>query len=153
AERRRAGGEGTGEPDDRMASAEAQACPRKQRPSTVVGAVEAIGQEAPDAGGRLRLACRPLTDAIGLGQGRWASLLRGSPRPDDAATDPRRQIDLPREAAAMRLISPAIAGQNQSTPGPHHHQTLWPQSPDQPVAGHGRDLIQHRAPLQTEATM
>src|SRR5262245_11066030 len=102
-----------------MAPAGAQACPRKQRPQTAVGAVEAISQDAPDAVGRLLLECRALKHVIGPGQGRCTSLLSVSSMPEHAATDNRREIHPIGEAMSMLLIREEIDGQWQTTPGQH----------------------------------
>jgi hypothetical protein len=51
-----------------MAQAVAQARPREQRPQTLRGAVEAIGQDAPDPMGRLVLPHHSLELLIRLGK-------------------------------------------------------------------------------------
>ena len=53
----------------------------------------------------------------------------------------------------MLLIGQEIDRQWQPTPGQHRDQTLVAKRTDQAIEGHGRDMIEHRAQLQTEPTM
>ena len=69
------------------------------------------------------------------------------------ATDNRGQIHLVGETVAVLLIGQEIDGQRQPTPGQHRHQTLVAERTDQAIEGHGRDMVEDRAQLQTEAAM
>ena len=73
--------------------------------------------------------------------------------PDHAATDNRGQIHLVGETAAVLLVGQEIGRQRETTPGQHRHQAVVAQRTDQTVEGHGRDMPDHRAQLQTEATV
>src|SRR5215470_388268 len=51
------------------------------------------------------------------------------------------------------FIREEVRGQRQPTPGEHCDDTLAPECTDQTVEGHGRDIADHRAQLQTETTV
>jgi len=53
----------------------------------------------------------------------------------------------------MLLVGQEVDGQRQPTPRQHRDQTVLTEGTDQTVEGHGRDVTDHRAQLQTEATM
>src|SRR4029450_3885684 len=63
------------------------------------------------------------------------------------------QIDPVSETAAVLLVGPEVGGPGQSTPRQHRHQPLVAKRADQAIEGHRGDMADHRAPLQTEATM
>ena len=138
---------------ERVAEAVAQARPRKERPHTLGGAVKAIGEDPFDPIRRLLLGGRALKLAIGLGKGRRTGLLGVAQMPEHAATDNRGQIHLLRETAAVLFIGQEIDGQGQPTPGQHGDQTLVAKRTDEAIERHGRDMVEHRAQLQTEAAM
>src|SRR5436190_2074388 len=73
--------------------------------------------------------------------------------PDYPPTDNSGQIHLVGQTMAMLLIGEKIDGQWQATPGQHAHQALLPQRTHQTIEGHRGDMIEDRAPLQTQATV
>ena len=69
------------------------------------------------------------------------------------ATDDCRKLHVLRQTAAVWFIRQDIRGQRQSTPHQHRNQTLLTEGTDQTVEGHGREMADDRAQLQTEATV
>src|SRR5262249_15438982 len=51
------------------------------------------------------------------------------------------------------LIGQKIGGEGEPTPRQHHHQPVVAERTDEAIEGHGRDVIEHGAPLQTEASV
>src|SRR5215211_6355397 len=86
-------------------------------------------------------------------KGRCTCLCRIAQVPNDTASDNRGQVHFVSETATMLLISEEIDGQWQATPGQHAHQALLPQRTHQTIEGHRGDMIEDRAPLQTQATV
>src|SRR5882724_3219938 len=136
---------------ERVTEAIAQARSREEYVHTHRGAVEAVGQDAPDPIGRLVLERRALKHAIGLGQGRRAGVLRVAQMPDDASTDDRGEVYFLCQAAAVFFIRQDIRGQRQPTPRQHRDQTLLTEGTDQTVDSHGREMADNRTQFQTEA--
>ena len=67
--------------------------------------------------------------------------------------DNRGQIHLVGQTMAVLFIGQEIDGQWEATPGQHRHQALLPKGTDHAIERHGGDMIEHRAQLQTEATV
>ena len=128
-------------------------CSRKQGSHTLRGAVKAISEGPFDPIRRLLLRCNALKLAIGLRKGHGTGLRGVAQVPEHAATDDGRQIHLLRETAAMFFVGQDIDGQRQPTPGQHGDETLAPKRADQAVEGHGGDMVEHGAQLQTEAAV
>src|SRR5215831_16877574 len=99
-----------------MPQAEAETCPRKERPHTTRRAVKAIGQDAADSIPRLLLERRLLKLSVRLGKSRRTGGFGVAQVPEDTTTDNRGQIDLVSETAAVFLIRQEIRGQGQTTP-------------------------------------
>ena len=53
----------------------------------------------------------------------------------------------------MLLIRQEVHRERQSTPGEHRDQTVVAERTDEAVERHGRDMVEHRAQLQTEAAV
>ena len=118
---------------ERMAQAQAQASPRKQRAQTLRGAVEAIGEGSPHLVRRLMLKGRTLKDAIGLGKGYGTLGVAVAQVPEHAAADDGGQVDPFGEALTVLFIGQQIDWQRQSTAGQHGDQTLLTQGTDQSI--------------------
>jgi hypothetical protein len=88
-----------------------EARPRKQCLHTFVGAVEAIGQNAPDAVGRLMMERCTLKLPIGLGKSRGTGLLDVPQMPDDTSTDNGREVHVLCQTVTMLFIGQEIDGQ------------------------------------------
>src|SRR2546427_328549 len=73
--------------------------------------------------------------------------------PEHPATDNRGQIHLLRETATVLLVGQEVDRQWQPTAGQYRDQTVLTQRTDETVERHGRDMMNHRAQLQTEAAM
>src|SRR6266850_5934963 len=138
---------------DGVAETVAEARSWKERAQTLGGAVEAIGEDPPDAIRRLLLGRGTLERPIGLGQGCGTGVLGVPQVPDDAATDDRGEIHLLCEAVAVFFIREDIRGQRQPTPRQHLDQALLTERTDQTVERHRREMLDDRAELQTETTM
>jgi hypothetical protein len=119
-----------------VAQAGAEARPRKQCPQTFVGAVEAIGQDAPDAVGWLMLKRCTLKRPIGLGKSRRTGVLGVAEMPDHAATHNGRQIDLVGETVTVLFIGQEIHRQREPTPGQDRHQAVMAECANQTIEGH-----------------
>ena len=91
--------------------------------------------------------------AIGLGQGRRTGLFGVPQVPEHTATDNRGQVRLGGETMRVLLIGEEIDRERQSTPRQHRHQPLVAERTDEAIQGHGRDVIEHGAQLQTEASV
>jgi len=147
------GGEFPRELIECVAEAGAETRPREERAHALGGAVEAIGQNASDALGWLLVDCRAWERLIGLGQGCRTGLLNVAQLPEHTAADNRRQIDLVRETATGLFIGRKLGGEGQPAPGEHRAQTLVATRTDQAIEGHGGEMVEDRAQLQTEPTM
>src|SRR5207302_3916667 len=150
------GGDGSelpGELINRMAEAVAETHPWKERPHALGRAIKAIGESPFDPVRWLVLDRYTLKLPIGLRKGNCTGLRGIAQMPDHAPMNNGRQVDFSCQTRAVLLIGEDIDGQSESTPGQHGDQTLLPQRTDQTVEGHGRDMVEHRAPLQTEATV
>src|SRR5918999_2631780 len=73
--------------------------------------------------------------------------------PEHPATDNRGEIHPVGEAMSMLLIGQEIDGQRQPAPGQHGDQTLAAKRTDQAIEGHGGEMGDYGAQLQTEATV
>jgi hypothetical protein len=71
--------------------------------------------------------------------------------PDDASTDDRGEVHVLCQAAAVFFIRQDIRGQRQSTPRQYRDHALLSEGTDQTVEGHGREMADDRAQVQTEA--
>jgi hypothetical protein len=123
---------------ERVAQAVAQACSREECVQTLGGAIEAVGQEAPDPRGRLMRQHHALELLIRLGQGCRTGVLRVTQMPDDASTDERGEVHLLCQAAAVLFIRQELCGPRQPIPRQHRDPTLLTEGPDQTVESHGR---------------
>jgi hypothetical protein len=90
---------------------------------------------------------------IGLRKGCGTGLRGVANMPEHPPTDNGGQIHLVGQTMAMLLIGEKIDGQWQATPGQHAHQALLPQRTHQTIEGHRGDMVENRAPLQTQATV
>ena len=63
------------------------------------------------------------------------------------------RVHLVGETPAVFFIGQDIRRQRQATPGQHRDQTVLAQGTDQAIEGHGGDVADDRAPLQTEAAV
>jgi hypothetical protein len=150
------GGDGhqlAGQVVDRVAPAGAPARPWQQRPPTFARAVEAIGEAPPEPVRRLVLGCRTLALAIGLGKGPGRRVCRVPQGPEPPATNHRGELHLLGATAAVLLVGPDRDRQRQPTPGQHGHQSVVAQRTDEAVERHGRERVEHGAPLQTAPAM
>jgi len=138
---------------ERVAQAQAQARPGKQRLHTLDRAVKAIGEGASHLVRRLLLKGSALKRAIRLGEGRCAFGRAIAHMPDDPPPDNRGQIDARSEAAPMRLIGEDIRRQRQPTPRPHGPYVLLPTGTDHALESHGRDIPEHGAPCYAQSTV
>jgi hypothetical protein len=73
--------------------------------------------------------------------------------PEHAATDNGGEIYLLGAAATVLLIGEDIDGQRQPTPRQHGHETLVAEGADETIEGHGGDMTDHGAQLQTQSTV
>ncbi len=136
-----------------MAQAVPEACPREERAHAFGGAIEAIGQDASDAIGRLLDERRTLEHLLGLGTGRGTGFRGITQVPEHPPLDNRGHIDLGRQTVTGLFVRQEIRGQGQPTPRQHRHQPLVAERPDGAVERHGRAMMAHRAQRHTEAAM
>ncbi len=73
--------------------------------------------------------------------------------PEHTAADNRKQTDLVRETATGLFIGRKLGGEGQPAPGEHRDQTLGATRTDQAIEGHGGEMVEDRAQLQTEPAM
>ena len=125
----------------------------KQGPHTADRTVKAIGEGTLHLVRWLMLKDRLLKHAVRLGEGSCAFRVAVTQMPDDTAADDRGQIDPVCEATAVFLIGQDVCRQRQATLDQHRNQAVLPQRADQAIESHGRDVEDHRAPLQTEAAV
>jgi hypothetical protein len=136
-----------------VAQADAYTDAGKERPHTLGGAVEAIGEHPFNPVRRLLVGRRTLKHPIGLGKGRRTGLLRVAEMPDHAATDNRGQIHLGGETAAVLLVNQEIDGERQTALGQHGHQTLASERTDETIQRQRRDMADDGTQFQTETTV
>lgn len=153
ADRGRDGGQFPGKLVDRMEEAVAQARPRKERAHALDSAVKTISEDASDPIGGLVTGRGALKLAIGLGQGRRTGLLGVAQMANHAATDNRREVHVVCQTLTVLFLSHEIRRQRQTTPCQHRNSTLLAEGADETIKGHGGDMADDRAPLQTEPSM
>ena len=153
ADRRRDRRQFCGELGERVAQAVAQARARQERPPTLGGAVEAIGEDPLDPVRRLLLASHALQRAIGRGQGRGTGVLGIAQRPEHPATDQRGPVHVGRETVTRLLVCQAVGGQRPPTPRQHSDQTVLAACANEALERPGRDLGDHRPARQPEPTV
>src|SRR5262249_28879784 len=113
-------------------------------------AVKAIGKDPFDAVRRLLVDGRALEHLIRLGKGGRTGLCRIAQVPEDTASDNRGQVHLLRETTTVLLVGQEVDRQWQPTAAQDRDPTVLPQRTDETVERHGRDMMDPRAPFQTE---